>query len=348
MYGRPPLPFGQPGPGPGWSGVTPPHLMPGYRPMVPGAGGPPGPYPFPPGVPRPPPGMLPHPPMHPLGHPLGMPPPLSAASMGKVRAPKKPKQALGAAFSRAPLIRPGFGGLPAGESSNAQGGASGTGGLDEAVRRGEHAVRMAARAAKDELSGRAPPGTTLVAATGGWGMGPFPHPPPSPNGTVNGAKNGNVQLPAMGMPARPGAATKVSVVLDVPPPEALPPHFASPPLPPTKEPKTGSNPKAEDSSKSPEAPATTPVKEGGDAQAPKPTFRPPLMPMTFFKGTLYLDPKAYPYLEAQDIEKMGDLGIGDAMQYLLTKSGTGKAGSSAPADPKIPSVSPERDVKTEE
>ncbi|KIM25346.1 hypothetical protein M408DRAFT_212656 [Serendipita vermifera MAFF 305830] len=350
MYPRPP-PFGQPGPGPGWSGVTPPHLMPGYRPMVPGAG-PPGPYPFPPGVPRPP-GMLPHPPMHPLPHPMGMPPPPPGApgAMGKVRAPKKPKQALGAAFSRAPLIRPGLGGLPAGESSNAPGASAPGGGIsvDEAIRRGEHAVRMAARAAKDELSGRAPPGTTLVAATGGWGMGAFP-PPPPPMGAVNGtAKGGNAPFPGMGMPGRPPATTKVSVVLGSPPAEAFPPHLA-PKGVKTEE----SSSKAEDGPKSPEA-STTPSKEV--AEPSRPPFRPPLMPMTFFKGTLYLDPKAYPYVEAQDIEKMSELGVGDAMQYLLTKSGGSKTTpnptSSAPAtaattDSKTPSVSPERDVKTEE
>lgn len=340
MYPRPP-PFGQPGPGPGWSGVTPPHLMPGYRPMVPGAG-PPGPYPFPPGVPRPP-GMLPHPPMHPMQHPLGMPPPPSGipGAMGKVRAPKKPKQALGAAFSRAPLIRPGLGGMPSGESSNAPGPSS-TGGVspDEAIRRGEHAVRMAARAAKDEMSGRAPPGTTLVAATGGWGMA-FPPPPPV-NGTTKG---GNAQLPAMGMPSRPGAATKVSVVLGPPPSEALPPHF-SPQVPPTKGAKEGSSSKAEDDSKSPEASSTTSGKES--SEPPKPSFRPPVMPMTFFKGTLYLDPKAYPNLESQDIEKMGELGVGDAMQYLLTRSGSKAAPPAAAAADSNASVSPERDVKAEE
>jgi hypothetical protein len=343
MYPRPP--FGQPGPGPGWSGVTPPHLMPGYRPMVPSA--PPGPYPFPPGVPRPP-GMLPHPPMHPLGHPLGMPPPPPSATspLGKARAPKKPKQALGAAFSRAPLIRPGLGGVPAkGEATNGTGPSSENGrdAVDEAVRRGEYVVRMAARAAKDELSGRAPPGTTLVAATGGWGMGAFPPPPPPPMGSVNGkAKGGKPQLPSMGMPARPSATTKITVVLGLPPPEALPPPFSQHP-PSSKDPKPDPSSTPEDGSKSPEA--TSP--------APKPSFQPPFMPMTSFKGTLFLDPSAYPCLDAEDVSKMRELGIGDAMQYLLTKSSGSKAGPSPAAalttdESKKAGESPERDVQAEE
>jgi Forkhead domain len=343
VYPRPP--FGQAGPGPGWSGVTPPHLMPGYRPMVPGA--PPGPYTFPPGAPRPP-GMLPHPPMHPLGHPLGIPPLLSSGTspLGKARAPKKPKQALGAAFSRAPLIRPGLGGVPPKGEGTATSSVNGRDAADEAVRRGEHVVRMAARAAKDELSGRAPPGTTLVAATGGWGMGAFPPQPPPPIGSVNGkAKSGNLPLPAMGMPARPSATAKIEVVLGLPPPEALPPAFSQQP-PASKEAKAGSSSTPEDGSKSPDATSTSP--------APKPPFQTPIiMPMTFFKGTLFLDPSAYPYLDAEDVSKMRELGIGEAMQYLLAKSSGSRAGlspSAAPAtdESKKASESPERDVKDEE
>jgi hypothetical protein len=73
------------------------------------------------------------------------------------------------------------------------------------------------------------------------------------------------------------------------------------------------------------------------------------MPMTFFKGTLFLDPSAYPYLEAEDVSKMRELGIGDAMQYLLSKSRSGREGPSPSADaPKKSSESPERDIKVEE
>ena len=330
--------------------------MPGYRPMVPGA--PPGPYPFPPGVPRPP-GMLPHPPVHPHPHPLGLPPPPpSASALGKARTPKKPKQALGAAFSRAPLIRPGLGGVPAkGGVVNGTGSSSANGGevVDEAVRRGEHAVRMAARAAKDELSGRAPPGTTLVAATGGWGMGPFPPPPPPPPmGVANGAANGGkAAISPMGMPPRPIATAKVAIMMNAPPPEALPPHFPRP-ISPGKGAKAGPSSMPVGDSNPPESTSAPPTQVTDDA--PKPHFLPPFMPMTFFKGTLYLDPRAYPYLDKQDVAKMQEMSIGDAMQYLLTRSASSRASLTAPTQPTSPAteestkpdLSPEQEPKAEE
>jgi hypothetical protein len=75
--------------------------------------------------------------------------------------------------------------------------------------------------------------------------------------------------------------------------------------------------------------------------------------MTFFKGTLFLDPSAYPYLDAEDVSKMRELGIGEAMQYLLAKSSSSRAvpsPSAAPAtaESKNASESPEMDVKDEE
>lgn len=94
------------------NGVTPPHLMPhSHPPYPPPHLRPPYPPPFPfPGMPgMPPPSGLPH-----------SPPPGAAAITNKNKSPKKPK-ALGSAFSRAPLIRPGVA-SPSGGSGKEKGG----------------------------------------------------------------------------------------------------------------------------------------------------------------------------------------------------------------------------------
>ncbi|KAG8802039.1 Pre-rRNA-processing protein fhl1 [Serendipita sp. 398] len=311
MYVRPPFPH----PPPGWQGVTPPHLMPGYRPMP----GPPGsaPYPYPP-MHRPP-GMIPPHPMHPMGAPPGHPmigsspngPPHllgpGTSQQNKNRPPKKPKQALGAAFSRAPLIRPGLGGVPPRPGE----------GADEIVIRGEHVARMAARAAKDESAGRAPPGTGLAAATGGWGMGGFP-PPLTANG---------VPKPIVS-PVRPIASSKITIVLSSPPPDA--------PMPMLPPPPTRSHAKSDSVDESEKD------GEGAKAESPTPSApRPVQMPMVFYNATLYINPKAYPQLTAEDAEKMTDMTIADAMSYLSGKCSP-MVHKSSPSDPS-PSTNPKED-----
>lgn len=312
IYPRPPFP----GPPPmGWQGVTPPHLMPGYRPMPPGAPGPAYPYPS---MPRPP-GMMPHPlgphppPMRPMmgPPPLGGPiPPGASAAAAKARAPKKSKAALGAAFSRAPLIRPGLGGVPSkpGESS------TGDGGVDELVLRGEHIIRMATRAAKDELLGRAPPGMGIAVATGGWGVGGFP--PPIP---VHGAK-GPGKHPISN--ARPTASQKIKFVLSEPPPEA--PVPMAPPVPMNQ--------------------AKPDASDGGEKEKPVP--RPLVVPLLFFSGTLYINPKAYSQLDEEDVTKMNGMTFADAMAHVMAKC----APIPAPSRPPAPNtkVSGDKDEEKEE
>jgi hypothetical protein len=272
----------------------------------------PGPYPYPP-MSRPP-GMLPmhplphmngHPPPgHPMhgapthpsgqpGHPLGPPPPPN-----KSRAPKKPKQALGAAFSRAPLIRPGLGGVPA--KSNGTGEGSGSK-PSEVIMRGRHFARMAAQASKDELSGRVPPGTAVLAATGGWGMGGFA-PPPRPGAN-------KAPFPVMPTPVRPAAGTKLSVILSKPPAEALPPSMSEKAASPSGENELKKEDEDEDTPDSP----TTSTK-------PNMTPRPPitLPPIFFHNNTVYLSPDAYPKLGEDDLKKMSALSFGEAMNYLAT------------------------------
>lgn len=186
-----------PPPAPG-QGVTPPHLMPGYRPMPPPHGGP-----FYPPVPS----RLPI--IHPSPSTSTTTTTSPNASQTKPRPPKKPKQALGAAFSRAPLIRPGLGGVPANPPFS-------NGPLvrktpeEKEAENGARLVRMAARVAKDEANNRAPPGSALAAATG-WYHPLGRHPPSIPAAS---AKISVVQLATMpteatrpplppGMPAPP-------------------------------------------------------------------------------------------------------------------------------------------------
>ena len=156
------------------SGVTPPHLMPHphsaypplhMRPPYP-------PYPFP-GMP--PPGF-PHP-----------PPPGAAAGTNKNKAPKKPK-ALGSAFSRAPLIRPGMappsGGSGESPFSSAPLVRKGTGGKDkdmdgdsdkeEEGEEGEQVTNESPALCQPPMGGMYPPRAYAYGP-------PRPPPPPHPN-----------------------------------------------------------------------------------------------------------------------------------------------------------------------
>ncbi|KAG8822936.1 Pre-rRNA-processing protein fhl1 [Serendipita sp. 401] len=206
-----------------------------------------------------------------------------------------------------PHLMPGLGGVPPRPGE----------GADEIVIRGEHVARMAARAAKDESAGRAPPGTGLAAATGGWGMGGFP--PPL---TANGAPKPIVS------PVRPIASSKITIVLSSPPPDAPMPML---PPPPTRSHAKGDS--VDESEKD---------GEGGKAESPTPSApRPVQMPMVFYNATLYINPKAYPQLTAEDAEKMTDMTIADAMSYLSGKCSP-MVHKSSPSDPS-PSTNPKED-----
>lgn len=353
MYPRPP--FGPP-PG-GWSGVTPPHLMPGYRPVPGSSGQPPHPHPFPYPMGRPPigapggpsgpvgPGGMPFPgppfgPPPPPGHPMhGHHPPMGPPGVGgpgsingppKARAPKKPKQALGAAFSRAPLIRPGLGGVPAKTDSGSPtvpaasgGGGNNLGGagpskVDELVMRGEHVARLAARVAKDEIAGRAHPGAAMSVIMGGWG-------PPPPLGGVNGTAKGK-----MGMGRPPPVGTKTTVVLAVPPVEALP--VMPSPTPLVKAPSDSKDAAAGNDATSPTS--TDKEKEKAIASPPPtPAARPPIpiqMPIVFYDGKLYINPKAYPLVKDTDVQSLENMPLSEVLGFLGGKAGVIPLGVAKP------------------
>jgi hypothetical protein len=45
-----------------------------------------------------------------------------------------------------------------------------------------------------------------------------------------------------------------------------------------------------------------------------------MMPMLMHKGTLYLHPRAFPHLTVEDVKKMNELNVADAMTYLMGRN----------------------------
>lgn len=305
---------------PGGAGVTPPHLMPGYPP--PGASGyrpgahphPPYPYPPMPGMPHYPHYPAPYPP-HPSNHP---PPPSNPAQppangLAKPRPPKKPKQALGAAFSRAPLVRPGLGGVPISPFSTGPLVKKSVEDNEKEKEAKEKADRNAQKLAEFE-----PPGTVASTSSAG-NVGAAELPNDAEDGTDEASPATEV------VPSQPDASDSVPSTTQKatkggPPanpmyghrpfgyPRLMPPpphhpypysHTAHPPPPTTKLPV---------------------VLSALPPSAPKPPIG-SIEPMSFYDGKLYLNPIAYPSLTDADIKRMNEemRNVGEVVRSLMGK-----------------------------
>jgi hypothetical protein len=152
------------------------------------------------------------------------------------------------------------------------------------------------------LAGRAHPGAAMSVIMGGWG--------PPPHVGAKGKSPMNVSRP-------PPVGTKVAVMFTAPPTEALPVMPPPPVKIPVPEPPKGSTNAT--NTNDPTSSSTT-----EETSSPVQGLPPPIpiaMPIAFYDGKLYINPKAYPLMKESDVPGLEAMTLAEILGFLGTRTG---------------------------